>query len=489
MKAREGNWRGVVGSITPKKKVKVKGITAKYKKLKKPTIKYNGAPSTASDLEAAYNTKGLKYKIVASPRTAMNNYFKTTASGGIYRITDDYLNIAQGVTRINPRNVCPVNIVDDRMPGTYKNEFLAVGGGIDHGEVFVRKYKRVGIKLKEAEKTNNPQTGMILFKATCAASSAFNVTGAYPQDLKIYFNGHMNDFSQYGLNKPMYYNGQVFPITDQYGNTINVKIRAYNNTKVGKAYFVVEGDGKVFKGKSAKIPYEVVARGYTGIPVRDSEYWYVDDGKQIPLTLKKGEGYAGFVYATMSAGKKYKGGVPKKRDITLYQAYYKNAADYAKDKKTLKKIDPKYYSLSFSKTVYNNYTVKVSKGKTAGFNWQDSSVLDKPYTVYDKVVKIKQVGISTETGSYVLPNSKAVPELFTGKQIKPKVDYIVLSNGKQLFNDGKNYTVKYGSNIKAGKKAGSITIVMKQNTTDWNFQYGGSQTFYFNIGTHPGRTL
>ncbi|MCR5509203.1 MAG: hypothetical protein K6F34_11020, partial [Lachnospiraceae bacterium] len=474
------------GSVTAKQKVKLKGTGINYKKLKKTTIKYNGAPSTATDLEAAYSKKGLKF--VMNPKYAVGSHLFVTTPDyeGIYR--SHYLKNVYIHDQIDPRIVCPVNTVNDTMPGTYKNELIAVGGGLDHDKPFVRKYKRVGIKLKEAEKTNNPETGMILFSASCAAASSFNVAGAYPQDLKIYFNGHMNDFSYYGQNKPMYYNGQVYTLEDKDGNKIKVKIRAYNNTRVGKAYFVVEGDGKVFKGKSSKFYYDVVERGYTGIPVKNSDYWYVDHGKQIPLTLKKGEGYAGFIYATMSPGKKYKGGLPKKRDVKLYQAYYKNAADLAKDKKTLKRIDPKYYSLSFYKTENNNYTVKVSKGKKAGFNWQDSSVLDKPYTLYDKAVKITSITVwdTITSQQRQLPSYKKNIALYTGRQIRPGVINVVLSNGKVL-NTGE-FDVEYGSNITAGKKTGTIRIILKQQS-DYKFYYGGSKTFYFNIAGHGSETL
>ncbi len=474
VKAKAGNGFNAVGSCTAKTKVKVRGISTNYKKLKKTEFKYNGAPLSASDLEAAYNSAGLPINIIVDPKAAMDNQFESTAdSEGIYR--SKYLGSIVDFNKIDPRTVCPINTVDDRMPGTYSNEFIAVGAGIDHDKPFIRKYKRVGIKLTEAEKTNNPETGMILFTASANMASAFNVNGTFPSGIKIYFNGYMNYLPQ------MYYNGQTYPITDAYGNTIDVKIWAYNNKKPGKAYFVVEGDGKVFKGRSSKIYYDISDRVVSyKITVVNSEDWYVDNGKKIPYTLKKGMGYEGNVYAVMSPGKKTNGGLPKKKNIELYQAYFKNASDYSMGKKYLKKIDPKYYSLQFGYTAFNNYTVSVNTGKTHGFNFSSSPTLSDNYTLYDKKVDIKKILVDAPKGYYYLPNSKDVIAEYTGRQIKPTVLEVVLSNGITLSPS--DYDVEYGSNINAGNKKGSIKVTLKQNMSDYNFKYGCSKTFYFNIG-------
>ncbi len=501
VKAKKHNWKGVVGSITAKKKVKVKGISAKYKKFKKPTIKYNGAPSTASDLEAAYNTKGLKYRIVASPRAAMNNYFEPTADGKIYRISDDYLKIARGPDRINPRNVCPVNIVDDIMPGTYKNEFLAVGGGIDHGKPFLRKYKRVGITLKEAEKTINPLLGtdgeyVFGVDRTHLNACTFNANGAYPQNVGIRFNGEWNYLGT------MSYNGQEFSITDHYNNTIKIKIWAYNNKKPGNdAYFVVEGDGKVFKGKSRKFNYSIMQKTVgEQIPVigensESTDKWYMSHGKSIPMTLDGKKVNEGNLYAIMTPIKKDKKKViPSKPGIAIYQAAYKNKADFQAKKLSLIKVDTKYYKLNLidKDTInHNEFEVVVTPGSRSGYIYRpypgtNPTKLSRNYTLYNGSVKISKIIVEYESALYDITPKRTIYATYTGKKIEPKVKEVYLSDGTTLTSF--DYLVVYGDNITSGKKKGSIKIITKRNS-ETNVFRAGSKTFYFNIAGHGSETL
>jgi len=66
--------------------------------------------------------------------------------------------------------------------------------------------------------------------------------------------------------------------------------------------------------------------------------------------------------------------------------------------------------------------------------------------------------------------------VYNGKQLTPVATvYYNGENGRILLNEGKDYTLSYGTNIASGRNKGSVTI------SGMGPYYGGNVTVKFNI--------
>ena len=469
VKAKTYNSLGLVGILTGKNKVRLKGITPKNSQLKQRTIKYDGS----NDFGPVYVTAGLPYDLIVDAKNALN-YHIDGGTDSLFPSSTMALYHRYVGEDIGAKVVYPYKPFNDRMPGTYTAEFIPVGSAIDHDKVLKCTYKRVGISLKEAEDKKNPDTNSPLFKVDMSeADNTLNVNGTMPNKLTIDFNGNKNVINK----SQLLCNGAAVTLRDQYSNEIDVRIYAYNNKEPGQAYIVIEGDGMVFKGKSSKYYFSV-----NEMPVSSSILVINPDTYNYSAY--------GILYASMNPMQKNwkKSVYPENPNITLYQAYYKNEKDFKEHRLSYGKVDKKFYKLELvdlDTTHHNYFQVDVKNGTKQGFSFASSVKLNQSYTVYGDKANITSIDVEYEGNSYILPDTK--PSLvFTGGQIRPTVKKVFVNGEPVTSND---YIVTYGNNFEAGKKKGSVTITLIRNSATKEFKKGGTKTFFFDITPAPGVTL
>ncbi|MCR5501732.1 MAG: hypothetical protein K6F53_01845 [Lachnospiraceae bacterium] len=379
----------------------------------------------------------------------------------------------------------------DKLPGTYKMSIYPYGPGVDHDFVLNLKYRRTAISTENAVKKG-------LLKVT-PHTAFYNAGGSLPSGLQILFNGEPN---QIGLSE-FKFSGQAFPIKDMDEIETTVRIYAKNNKKPRKKpYLVLEGDGYIFKGKSkTKFNYSMYAKtSISTIRVINARNYTLSHGAHTN-TLSDKTYSAGELYAMMTPifrdkKKLDSEGRPKNPKITLYQAYYRNAAEYNEGRLSLAKISSKQYDMFLTKQDDHAFLVTVQNkpGKLIeetkyGFSpatLKDNADNVAPYTIYDKDVKIKSVTFMMDdlTTTYEFPKDKNVSFTFTGDEFRfPYIYTATLSNGVTVTGD--SLRTEYKDNVRTG--TATVTVYLKKSGT--SFPYGGSGKFTFRIKKVDDKTL
>ena len=176
-------------------------------------------------------------------------------------------------------------------------------------------------------------------------------------------------------------------------------------------------------------------------------------------------------------------------------AYKNNKADSFAYKPTVKLMDGKSV-LSAGKDfeiAYRNNTQADYDKFMANDNWKKP--LDEGVTPVDAGVPVAVITEKAGSG-YCLENPIYVPlpiyqkqlkkaeltmelgeAIYTGDQVRPVVKKVYCAG--VLLEEGRDYTVSYGANVKSGKNRGSVTI------SGIAPRYGGSVTRKFDIIRKP----
>lgn len=459
----EGNDNGLFGGKNAKS-VRIKGIriNPKWFKLTSPSLKYNGRDET-NGFNSQYNS----YR--------MNVVVRTLESVMSFN-SDGYSNYDSVKNSMLYNAIWISHSHYNKNPGTYVNTIWPVGPGVDHDYVPTVKFKRSGITTKEAI-----SKGILRISYD---SADYNAGGALPKNIVVTLNGYANHLGD------MTYNGMTSQITDNDGDhptTVNLKFTVSNNKKTGNsAGLYIQGDGKVFKGKSKKLKFSVdpITVSDITIPVLTGDSYIREYGKTTNYVPE----YVSDFYAQYEPViKPSRGNLQPK--ITLYQAYYKNGADLDAGRMSLAKIGSGQYKLLLTENGTNNYSVMIGNSKAkiiTGYDFNNVA-LEKDYTIYDSSATIVGAKVSFNGEEYDFPADSKRPLPFKGGQIRfdknpgDGVISVTLKDGTVL--DADNFTVEYGNNnsVGTGKKGGSFTVILKRNSGAGTYQYGGRKTFYFTI--------
>ncbi len=216
------------------------------------------------------------------------------------------------------------------------------------------------------------------------------------------------------------------------------------------------------------------------------------DPKPPTITVKGKGNYAGEFQVYFRIDKADLAGLIVK---TTPVAYKNNKADSFAYKPTVKLMDGKSV-LSAGKDfeiAYRNNTQADYDKFMANDNWK--KLLDEGVTPVDAGVPVAVITEKAGSG-YCLENPIYVPlpiyqkqlkkaeltmelgeAIYTGDQVRPVVKKVYCAG--VLLEEGRDYTVSYGANIKSGKNRGSVTI------SGIAPHYGGSVTRKFDIIRKP----
>ncbi len=452
-----GNANGYFGSNTAKKKVAIKGIKVKknWFKLKTKSMKYDGSESGAGSYTYSYKAKVRPYDpyIIGFDSSGNSEYLDNVYSS------------------IQSNAVCVLSDYYDRMTGTYSHTILPLGAGVDHSSLTTATFKRVGISTKQALKGG-------YLKVAADTTAEYNAGGALPKNVQIYFNGKWTTVGN------MLYPTASYTVKDSAGYEVTLTLSVANNKSPAKdAKIILKGDNKTFKGSAAAATFYV-----NPAEIKDKTVKVLsrDDYKKITgLNSSYVDGsIAGDLYAVASPVKKTDGTLKPK--ITLYQAYFKNQSDYTDGNLSLAKVAASQYKLEPSVFSGCAYNVAVSnKGKAYSFS---NVKLGDYYTVYDEAAKIASVTVKYKGEEFTFPGDETKEITYTGSQIRfDSISSITLSNGEVLGSD--DAYIEYGNNIKAGKKNGSFTVILKRNAVKDSFKYYGTKKFKFTIVDNTEKTI
>ncbi len=472
----DGNTAGYFGSQSSKKTVKISGtkIESKWFKLTSKKISYDGNASSGTfkyDLGMKVTRQTPNILPVAESTTEYTLYDYGTNFEKYYALGSSYANAVTVMSEF------------DVLPGTYTMAVYPLGPGVNHDKMLTVKYKRTAITMDKAIEKG-------LVKVTAAENAKYNAGGSLPSKINILYNGRWTN------NLGLRYNGESFTVYDKYGYPTTIKVYGANNTKPGKTpYFVLQGDGTVFKGKSKskKLTYAVdptPVTSDTDIAVIDASNFDLTYGSYT-TSLPYPAYDPGRVYAVLTpiekTDKNMDGSLPKKSKvkITLYQTCFKNEAEYNEKRMSLAKIDPKQYDFTLKGIEGEDHAFLVTVTNKAGmlpaetgFDFGTGKTLLADYTVYDKAAKITSVTVKKGSETYTLPADSSKPITFTGGAIKfDELVSATLNNGETV--DGNSLRAEYKKNVATGK--GTITVYLKRETTGYTYKYGGSGKFTFTI--------
>ncbi len=496
------------GTQTAKKQIAIKGKKPSFKGITftgPGKVEFNGT----YDFDKAY-MYNYKYYLGKCPVTPIEpkNYLQVLGTSGTVQTLDYEEKIFSGSLYALPVNTQFVTTVISKNPGIYQRTAYAFGPNVDHSKAVKSKYKRVATTMGKAF-----ANGIINleFGDEEADKVHVNAGGALPKKIWITFGKD----TAYGAYQKKYvianedpgimncewlgafdYNNKKFTLTDgdkAEPSKITITLSASQNTGVGTGVLTIKGDGKLIKGKTTK-RYNIYPKvTSSGLIIYDPYYEisYGNVTKKVYCSLNQ----IGNFRAVVNSTKKPKGKVTEKyikKYVTLYQTYYANATDAKNGLASLAKVDPKKYRIIYDQSSEYPcvYTVKlgIPSGKTAnktGYDFSQNPELAVSFDVYDKAVKIRKIKVKLypETTVYELPkDQKKFAAKYTGNQIKPAVEAVVLSNGTVLEH-GKGYSTEYGSNVATGKNTGKIFIYLSRYNEGGveKYPYGGSATFTFRI--------
>lgn len=370
-------------------------------------------------------------------------------------------------------------------PGTYTSTLYAIGEGVDHSTTATKK----GLTIGNATLQSVVDRGWLTFSLS---EGTYNVKGSYPtvtMRYRAYDSSSKSFVMRTASYTPTYNNYPVYASI-----AVGSASAYYLNTTVYTP-LLLQFSSNTKAGGTAVMTVKAAGRGgFTGVIKRNS------DGSKLTYTIAPREiNYTipllsdsprlsyGRLYAVVNDESSSKGNLEKPK-VTLYQAYYKNQADYRNGKLSTEALKSSQYLVSGTKI--NDYTSDISilsEGNTliSGFDFGDGVKVNAQYHVYDTAAKITSAKIVYKGQEYEV-DAKQVPEFpFEGIQLRfdrrsgDGVKSVTLSDGTVLSPN--DFDVTYGTNINAGKKAGSFTIQLKYNTTSETWLYHGKAEFKFDI--------
>ncbi len=465
------------GTITPKAKVRVKGISLK------PSF-FN---STASS--HAFNGQNSDWRWHLTPAGKRAGL----RAGGSYNSSNTYADGTVGC----------YSLVNKVSPGTYTASLYAMGDNVDHSRDCTKKMMTV----KNASLQYLVDKGYVSFEFS---SNGYNVKGTYPK-ITIRYRTASNNNGKYTYSystntiDTMVYNNYQTYITVAVGTenyscawlNMYLTFNCRNNTKAGgTAYVKVSAKGKGVKGSSTKssmgsrysyvINPEVINDDQVIPALTDDMFMVIDGKKSNYLPSWRG---CNRLFSSVEDGL---AGDRVNKHVKIYQTYYKNKNDYYNSRLSVAEVREGQYAIETETENANRYRIRLVSAANpiiAGFDIKDNVHLQQYYNIYDEKAVISSVRIRYKDSEYDF-SAKEIPEFaFEGGQIRfdrnisDGIISVTLANGTVLGAD--DCDLSYGLNCASGKKSGSITVKLKYNDNTKTFKYGGSGTFKFDIG--PGK--
>ncbi|MCR5687387.1 MAG: hypothetical protein K6G58_05140 [Lachnospiraceae bacterium] len=369
----------------------------------------------------------------------------------------------------------------NKMPGTYGSSILPIGPGVSRGTAAKVQFKRKPDTMQHAVDNG-------LIKVACDPSTAFNVAGGLPENVRVTYGaaGH----TKINYLGDMVCNKQTYKITDADGDSITITLEATNNMSPRTASLSITGDGKVLKGSVRNIcSYNVNVRNVSKIKCLSSSGYSRVYGKKTETVPVSDSAPIGTIYAVMATQMVEKNNkIPSKPQIKLYQSYYESPEEARDGRASLMALKANQFTaeLTSDEYLHGGFYVKI-KNKAlpanTGLDFGTGISLTDTYDVYDEKVTIVSATVKKSMYGieYTLPDKNAALPYTGGQVIFDTVEKIKIKSK----TDGEvelgptDFTWEYGDNVTAGKNKGTLTITLRKN--GYGFRYGGSKTFTFNI--------
>ena len=381
-------------------------------------------------------------------------------------------------------------------PGKYSVTFYSTHDSVDRSVEPKLNFTRKKIDLKTAM-----ERGYINF---FASEEICGATGEFPREILVGYATYKNGYG----TAYMWYNQDEdwvpIPLGGDKGGYGREKLMLKYNAKKKKAgnegTLSIKTSG-LFNG-SYSLDYSIKERyvSETTIPVITSDHYmtinnkktsYIKSGTQINYRISI---LINSIVAKVTDGNLAVGESMDNPKVELFRAYYKNKSDRKNGRLSLAPIDKNCYTAVPEMMTDNLAGIKIiGNGQTdlGGIEFGDNVYLGGNYSVYEQAATVVGATVTYNGKEYTFDKKSKISIPYEGRQIRfdrgegngiTSVTVQLSDENKTQLTLGKDdFTVFYGENITSGANAGNFTIVLKRNSRNGTYKYGGSGQFKFSV--------